>query len=478
MAEHSKSWFLKELINLNAFAVSASELAMNIGYRGKSQIYRILNDTAGDVSINAIWNRICKTYHLTDDELCEYINVIGTAKDLWKQVQGKASSLAVDVQELAENTLHALLLCDQKGMRRVLNLADWECLLDFSREHPLQYAQLIVVYYTLYNNIEQAFHGELAEVGIDLLDALYRQMHRLQPENTMLTEMADAYRSELSQASVTGNLWTIILRPTLLVQSFTDRDYRINSLSQLRLLPIPTDSLWLEHETISRKAGPAFIFFEVEPDGATGGRYDCIEVDAVTDNAQLRPRRFFSFCMMKPEASQSGSLAFIQFKDMDGRKQVVRYRYDYDAERHNLHLAPCDADSPNCITFPFPMELHWVDDKHRMTQEEGPWIDWYNGFMEANEEQVLAEMLKFEGVTLMEDYEVIDVAISRRYLAVTIGHGEEEMEYKVELDKHPGLRRVEPQMDAAIFRHDDDQQLYLEWISPHISIPLKALTKQ
>lgn len=477
MAEHDKVWFLKELIRLNAFATSASTLAKNIGYTGSKQMYRIVNDTAGEVSINRVWQLIREEYELTDVEICEYVNVISTARDLWKEVQAMAVDLAVDEHELAEQTLHALLLHDEKGMRRVLGLPDWECLLDYSREHPMQYAQLIVIYYVLYNNIVRAYRGKIAKEGIMVLEGLYQHMQALQPENKTLKEMADAYRSELSQMAGPGNLWTNTLRSVFLVQSFTDPDFRLNTLSSLRLLPVPTDSLWMEHDTLRKHSGSAFILFEVEPDGATGGRYDCIEVEAVVTDRNLVTKRCFAFWMMEPEAGETHSLAFIQFRDEKGKKQIVRYRYEYDSDRHNLHLEPLDVDSPNCVTFPFPTDLHWIDDKHLLMEEERQWIAWYKDFMGANEEKLYLEMMKSDGVVLEKDYEVVDVAIGRRYLTVTIGNGEEVADFRAVLADHPGLQLVEPKMDVAIFLHEDDHQLYLEWLSPHISIPMKELEK-
>lgn len=477
MAAYSKAWFIKELIRHKAFASSASELAKVLGYKGKSQIYRILNDTAGEGTIEEVWRRIREEYDLSDEEICEYVNVIGTAKDLWKEVISQSSQRSVDVLTLADNTLHALLLRDEKGMRNVLNLPDWECLLDYSRQHPMQYAQLIVVYYIIYNNIERAYRGDLSQQGCLLLDALYQHMQTLQPENIMLKEMAEAYRSELRQMTGMGNLWTVILRPTFLVQSFTDPNFRLNTLSTLRLLPIPTDSLWMEPDTLQKSAGSAFIFFEVAPDGATGGRYDCIEVEAIISEQSLVTKRCFAFWMMEPEVGETHSLAFIQFRDTNGEKQVVRYLYEYDSDCRDLHLEPLDMDSPNCVVFPFPKMLHWIDEKHLTTKEERLWNAWYQSFRTSNEHQILIDMMRTDGVVLEEGYEIVDVAISRRYLTVTISNGLDVADYRVDLETHPGLQLVEPKMDVAIFRHEDDQQLYLEWISPHVSIPMKAFRK-
>lgn len=477
MAEHDKAWFLKELIRLEAFATSASGLAFNLDYKGKNQVYRLLDGTAKGGSIEEMWRRIREKYGLTDEEICEYVNVVATAHELWKEVRDKAAELKVDVKVLAEQTLHALLLRDEKGMRQVLCLADWERLLDYSREHPMEYAQLIVIYYILYNEKKKAFRGKVAVQGKELLEQLYEHMQALQPENTMLREMADAYRSELEQMTEDGNLWTNSLRPTFLVQSFTDPNFRINTLSMLRLLPIPTDSLWMEPESLKKFASSAFIFFEVEPEGATGGRYDCIEVDAELADKNLVARRCFAFWMMEPEAGETHSLAFVQFRDERGQKQIVRYLYEYDSERQILHLEPLDADSPACVSFPMPQDLHWIDERHPLSRDERLWIAWYMEFMEANEDRLCIEMMKTDGVVLVEDYDIVDVAISRKRLTVTISNGEEVADFWVELENHPGLKHVTPMMDVAIFRHEDDQQLYLEWISPHISLPMKAFHK-
>ena len=233
----------------------------------------------------------------------------------------------------------------------------------------------------------------------------------------------------------------------------------------------------MEHDTLRKHSGSAFILFEVEPDGATGGRYDCIEVEAVMTDRNLMTKRCFAFWMMEPEAGETHSLAFIQFRDEKGKKQIVRYRYEYDSDRHNLHLEPLDVDSPNCVKFPFPTDLHWIDDKHLLMEDERQWIAWYKDFMQANEEKLYIEMMKSDGVVLEKDYEVVDVAIGRRYLTVTIGNGEEVADFRAVLADHPGLQLVEPKMDVAIFLHEDDHQLYLEWLSPHISIPMKELEK-
>lgn len=477
MAEFSKSWFLKELINLNAFATSASGLAKMIGYKGKGQMYRILNDKAGEGTISEVWRRIREEYYLTDDELCAYVDAIRKARQLWKKVQDKAASQNEDVRALAEQILHALMIKEEEGVRRVMSFADWQMLLDYSREQPMQYAQMIVIYYILYNGIEQAYRGDLSRQGLCLLNGLYVQMHALQPENRMLNDMADAYRSELRQMTGMGNLWTISLRPTLFVQSFTDPNYRINTLSNLRLLPVSTDSLWMDHDTLAGDSGLAYIFFEVEPDGATGGRYDCIEVEAVASTTELAAKRCFAFWMMEPEEGEDYTLAFIQFRDEHGEKQIVRYVYEYDQTRQNLHLEPLDTDSPNCVNFPFPTDLHWVDNRHLIMEEERQWIAWYDRFMATHEEQLYLEMMKSEGIMLEENYEIIDVAISRKYLTVTISNGTDETTLRAELEKHPGLKIVEPRMDVTICKHLDDQQLYLEWISPHISVPIEAFDR-
>lgn len=477
MAELDKAWFLKELIRLNAFATSASGLAKSIGYKGKKQMYRILDDTAGEGTVNEVWRRLREMYDLSDGELCEYVNVIGMAKDLWTKVQNRASDKGLDVREQADQTLDALLLRNERGMRRVIDLTEWEYLLDYSRECPMQYAQLIVTYYVLSNTIGSAYKGKVAAEGTALLEGLYRRMQALQPENRTLTEMADAYRSELRQLTEAGNLWTNMLRPTLLVQSFTDPDYHINALSALRLLPVPAVSLWMEHDTLRRSTGTAYILFEVEPDGATGGRYDCIEVEATLGDTKLVARRCFAFWMTQPEADETCSQAFLQFRDEDGQKQIVRYVYDYDPDRQNLHLELLDAENPNCVTFPFPTDLHWVDDGHLTLDEERPWIGWYKDYLATNEEDLYLAMMKSEGVVIVPDYEIVDVAVSRRWLTVSISNGEEETDFRTALKDHPGLQLVEPRMDVAVCRHEDDQELYLEWLMPHIAIPLADFTK-
>ncbi|MBQ0058120.1 MAG: hypothetical protein KBT20_10735 [Bacteroidales bacterium] len=477
MAEHNKLWYLNEAIRLNAFATSANNLAKNIGYSGSSQLYRGLKNGVGGNSVNNTWEHICNEYGITDDELCEYVNIIGSANDLWKEVQAKAEELSIDVYTLGEQTLEALLLCDEEGMRRVLNLADWECLLDFSREHPFHYAHLIVIYYVHYKNIVRAYKGKIDIIGCEILESMYNRMHELQPENTMLKEMADAYRSQLRQMSGNGNLWENTLHTAFLVQSFTDPNFRINTLSTLRLLPISSDSLWMEHDTLKKYSGTAYIFFEVLPEGATGGRYDCIEVEASMTDKNLVVKRCFSFWMMEPDDDDEQGIAFMQFRDENGQRQIVRYIYDYDSERQNLHLTPADSDNPNCVKYAFPTEIHYVDDNHLMLEDERQWIAWYKDFMESKEDELFIEMMKSEGVVMEKDYEVTDVAISRRYLTATIGNGKDVADFRVELEKHPGLQHVKPMMDAAIFRHEDDNQQYLEWICPHISIPMKAMQK-
>jgi len=477
MAAYTKAWFLKELIRHNAFATSPSELAKVLGYKGKNQIYRIQEDTAGNGTIEEVWRRIREEYGLSDDEVCEYANVNATSKDLWKEVQKEAKNKNVDVTVLAEQTLHALLLRDEEGMRRIINLPDWERLLDYSREHPMQYAQLVVLFYIHYNKIDRAYKGEIGKEGILILDGIFQHIHALQPENKMLVGMYDAYCSELRQLTGTGNLWTIILRPVMLVQSFTDPNFRINSLNTLRLLPVPTDSLWMEHDTLHKYSGSAFIFFEVEPDGATGGRYECIEVEAQLTDTNLVTKRCFAFWMMELEGDETCSLAYILFRDEYGEKQIVRYIYEYDTERHNLHLEPLDDESPTCVRFPFPTDLHCVDNNHIIIEDERQWIAWYKDFFEANEDQMYVELMKSEGVIIEDDYEIVDVAISRRYLTLTISNGAEEADFRLELEKYPGLKQVVPEMDVAIFLHLDDQQRYLEWLSPHIAVPMKAFTK-
>lgn len=514
MTAHDKKWYLKEMIRLNAFSTSASGLALEMGYKGKNQIYRILKDAAGEGSVEAAWVRLLVAYDLTEEELCQYVNAIGAAKDLWHEVQDQAAPMGLDAHDLAEQILHALLSYDEEGMRRVLSQADWEALLDHSREHPFQYAHLIVLYYIHYNNKAKAYKGTIAEEGTALMTELYQHMQALQPENRMLKEIADGYLSELSQMTYPGNLWLNTIRTAYLVQTFTDPNFRLNSLSMLRLLPVPDESLWVSYESLHRDDNSAYIFLEVKPEGATGGRYDCIEVEASLSDTDFVPKRCFCFWMEKPKPGEKQSLAYLSFRDADGQRQMLHYLYKYDAERQVLSLEPLEKsettepigqktnvttdteksidqetevttvtdvrtgdNTPQCEAFPFPTELHWVNEKEPKVAEERDWIIWFRNFMAENDEKIYIEMMRTEGVEILEEYEIVDVSISRKYLTVTIAYGPDKKDFRTELEKHPGLELIVPKMDAYVFRHQDDKELYIEWISPHVSIPVSAFTE-
>ncbi len=476
-AINPKAKYLSYLIEQNAFATSASALAKALGYKGKVQMYRILEGTAGDGTIEEVWQRIRQTYELSDDDVCLYAHVLSSSKAFWKEVKEVAKKENLDEKTLAEEMLHALLLMDTAKIRRVMSQAEWDDLLDLSREHPFQYAQYVTLYYIHYNNINSAYKGDLNQVARDILEALYDQMQRLKPENRMIKDIADVYRSEIEQMEGQGNLLTNTHRATWLVQSFTDQNFRINTLSKLRMLPIPEVSLWLTHDDLPRLSANAFLFFEYIPDGATGGRYDCVEVEAQQTDTNLVVKRCFLLSMAEPDEGDEYSVACIQFLEEGGKKQVVYYDCEYDEERQNLHLEPMDSDNPNSVVIPFPKELHWVNPQHPIIEDEKLWIDWYEDFFEKNELDIIKAMLKSEGMAVKEDYDVEDVSIGRKYLIVSINHDDTMEEYRVSLKDHPGLKGIQPDMDVLIMEHEDDGELYLEWISPHIVIALKEMEK-
>lgn len=479
MSTKAKIEVIKTLIDNHGFATSGSSFAKEIGYTGKTQMYRIINGNAtiGNNSIENIWSKICDQYNLSDEDVILYANVLSTAKDLWKEVQTKADETGTDPMELAQSTLDGLLLIDETRMRKVLNLADWETLLDFSHQHPMQYAQLIVLFYVRYNDMKKVEKGKTSIESLQLLEQLFNHLHTLQPANQYLCDIATAYRSELKQQHSLGNLWTNILRPTQMVQSFTDPNFLRNAISLLRLLPIPYDSLWITHDTVPQLRGNAYIFFEVRPDGATGGRYDCIEIDASTLDTELEIKQFFMIGLEKPEEGESYALAFLQFFDSKGQKQCTNYIYQYDEEHHNLTFEPVTSDNPYHDSFQLPKELHFIDPLHPTRKDEDAWREWYKDFIEKNDDEITTRMLAAEKMTPEPDYDITDVAISRRYLTVTIVKDDVEVNYRMPIDQDPCIRHIDPRADVIMMRHHDNDELYLEWISPHFSVPFEAFEK-
>lgn len=302
-------------------------------------------------------------------------------------------------------------------------------------------------------------------------------MQALQPENRMLEDIADVYRSEIEQMDGQGNLLTNTQRATWLVQSFTDPGFRIDSLSELRMLPVSEVSLWLTHDDLPQLSANAYIFFECIPDEATGGRYDCVEVEAQQTDTKLVVKRCFLLSMSEPEDEDEDGIACMQLVQGKGQKQVSYFNYRYDEERQNLHMEPADSDNPNSVRIPFPKELHWINTQRPIIEDEKLWIDWYEEFFEKNEWGIIKAMLKTEGRAIREDYDVDDIRIGRRYIEVSISHGDAIEEYRIKRKDHPGLRDVQPNMEVLIMEHEDDGELYLEWISPHYVIAMNEMEK-
>lgn len=471
MDDIKKARVLQELIVHNGFATSASALAKELGYTGKSQIYRIQDGSAGDGTVEEVWKRIREKYDLTDEEIVHYIEAILLAKSLWQVVRDLVYS-EEDLPALAEEMLCALLAVDEDKARKMLLREDWLMLTDIRREHPKKYAQMVVMFYIYMNNVERAYKGKAEEMQPLLLNGLCAYMVELKPENHMPQDLASAYCSD--HPTGMQNLWENIQRPVMMVQAFVDPNFGAVMLNSLRFLPLDSPSLWMTHEGLRSKTATAYFMYESRIEGLTGGRYECVEVEACVSDTRFVLKRAFAFSMMKPDEEDEADLAFVFSRDEDGQIHSVKYAYYYDQKLQNLHLQLLDDEVPANV---LPTELHYVDPDHLLLNEEREWRGWMLEYLKENEEKIFLEIMNASGMTLEDDYEIVDVAVSRLYLTITISNGEETAEYRADLESHPGLRQVSPAMKAFLLRHHDDDKLYLEWITPHVVVAIEEFER-
>lgn len=469
--DYSKARVLQELIIHNGFATSASAFAKALGYMGKSQIYRILDGTAGDGTIDEVWKRIRDSYGVTDEEIVHFTKAIMLARALWQAVREQAASEKEDPHALAEQLLCALLSADENEAQAMLSREDWLLLSDIRREQPKKYAQLVVMFYIYMNHVERAFKGKIEEVLPLLLNGLYCYMNGQDPETPK--ELVSVYSSD--HPTGVCNLWQNILRPATMVQSFIDPNFFAMNMNANRFLPVASPSLWMTYEGLRNKTASAIFMYENRFEGLTGGRYECVEVEANVLDYSFVPKCAFVLAMKKPASEEESDLAVVASRDEKGQMRSVKYAYLYDAETQSLQLDAYDNVPKNEL---LPAELHYIDPDQLRLNEEREWRGWMLGYLKKNEERIFQEIMNLAGMTLEDGCEVVDISVSRLYLTIVISHREGSVEeYRIDLESHPGLRQVSPTMKAFLVRHHDDNKRYLEWVNPHIVVAMEEFTR-
>ena len=469
-----KAETLRYLIERRAFATSPSSFAREVGYKGKSQIYRLMEGAAGDKQIEEVWLRLCREYELTDEELMRFADVMRHASMLRDVVADAASRRGESEQNLASEMLVALLLHDEDEARCVLSRGEWEVLQDLNHEHPLEYAQVIVNFYVLYLHLERCYKGRICVEGAALTTALYEVMHALQPENQMLTDLCHATLADLCQLDMPGNLWCNTLRPAFMVQGFTDPNYRSSLARMMKLLDVPEESLWMAMDDVSSQEARAYLLLEYVNEGDTGGRYDCAALDAHQSDLKPPVLQSFYFWMMECGDEAETPRAFVQYKDQQGQTRLLHYVYEYRADEHNLLLERLTDEAVDDSPFPAAITLHWIDAQQPCTLSEKRWATWYQQMMEENLDNILLAMMLSDGKVIDESFEIKDVCIGRQHVTVCLSSDGNGSDYRINLTDYPALRRIRPESEVVVMRHMDDGQLYLEWLSPHIAIPLSV----
>lgn len=469
MKEYSKAWVLKELILLNGFATSASALAKELGYTGKTHFYRILNEEAGSGTVEEVWKRIREKYNLSDDDIICYTEAIYNARYLWKKSGEKAQESGDSQDWVAQSLLQALLDMDEKAARKILSGEEWIQISDIRRDLPQEFAQILVLFYIQIKNIDRAYKGKAEEVRPLLINGLLDYLTKLSPEYQAIQEIAETYLSSPYPSSVC-NLWVNIQFPVSMVQFFFDPEYRAKAVNSLYFLPVSSPSLWMTYEGLRSKATTAILMNETHPEGITGGRYECLEIEANISDFSFKPIRQFAFSFMRPEDEDEADFAFMFSRDENGDFISETFGYIYDKLGQTLYLKSAKDGV-------LPSELHYVNPDHSLLKEEHDWRIWLKDYLKENDEKIFLEVMKSYGMTLVEGYIIEDVAMSRRYLTISIFDGQKSSDYRIDLELHPGLRQVSPTMKVFLIRHQRDGKVYIEWFNPHIVIAMEEFCK-
>lgn len=418
---NTKSEILQELMAQNFFASSSTRVASELGISGKMVFSRLAQGTAGERSIDRLWEQILHSYNLTEARLLIMPEIVELSDILAAHYQ------AEQLPELLQP--NGSTLPEAERMHRY---------------DPLAYCYSLALFYTKAQHSAPNADGS-SEVLIEILQQVDALLQRHFPDAH--TAHAVAADSILMAREMHIGGWCHLMNTVGRVLCFYAHPFYMDEqfAEQFQPQPWQREQWWIADEGDNKYR--LWLMVPVEEDVAI---YDVLQIPVTLCGA--------------PEMSEAvyqrwgfmGKYGIARVVSPQGAKLAHHGYYNFQINEDQKEMTLQElSDMPSGMPWPLPEKMRQVDNSI--------WAEWIERYGAEIEERLATEAAKAMGLE-DTDYEVRDVTMSRHQCVLTVRLPHEPLQTIVlNMDKHPILKNITVWDDVSLMRGTADGKLYARW---------------
>ncbi len=462
---------LKYLIQQRLFAPSPSALAAKLGYKGRTTLYRLLNNTVKNDTVGQVWKDICEVFGLSDERMAEIALI--TEKGKW------LCNLMADypIEKLnpmwAEHLLCALVdedysLFPVRFKDEVVPQLKELKLLDENT-----YYGMLMLFYVTVKGIDP-YRLNFKQTLCDLIIDLNEFFHSVHPENETAYKAIQALKTEPLLKIAPACLWGLIDNPMMILQYYADPLFINTALRQSTVFTEWGDiSYWRQSGKDFGKGEKLWIFMCRKSDSIYHGSYIVQELKIGKDNETFIPQKFYTIAFWNKEWENDEYDAIIQISLLpipeEDNSPISYALYKYKEDSDEILIA-FDEECDNI--YHFPHNLKRIRLEQTSNQQDKVWAHLIYKFDKKGAMEIFSNNLcQALHVEYLEDeYAILDVGLTRKYFSILVKQEKKMAVLRIKLDAYSFLKNLSPNEELVVCKHYE--QLYVEWPWLGYAIPL------
>lgn len=458
-----KKKILKTLIEQHVFAPSNKSFATYIGHNAPT-VMRMLYEyvETSFTTIETIWDKLKECTLLTDEELSNVALVFDCVGEilLWVKDEGLTS-------KDFERIIVALCTGQYQAISEDFNSKHGLALGKIMDNNTLIYHAIIVILFIKSSGVDVYGRGKFCERTCMLMNSfdelLQKHFYRNTDAENVLKNICNEQMIELC---VLHNVHGTMMAMLPLLQAYIAPEaWKVSTATCGNTFSWGEFSWWKEAGVMLTEEATCWCLQQNEVSRGVGTHnlFRCRIKDGRVVIEDVFRVIFQRMAMLYQCLGATFPTTYIE------DKQTI-CKYKADVSEDIITLIPMGMN-----TLELPTELHKIWDKGVVEVSGKQWNTLISDYMNKS---VVIDTWKFmarkTGIEILDEYEIQDVAVSRKRLTIDI-HDVKDNTYQrlfISVDANPMLKQVKVEDVVFVCRHVNDATVYVQWFFPEFGIPM------
>lgn len=452
---------LKILIENRAFAPTYSAYAKDLGYKGRAVIYRLMEGRVNDKTVNKIWEKTCKKYHIDENNMYRLAHIFYDTKYLY-------NSLVSCVNNADPEWIRILIMsfidCSFERFPDSIR-EEADILKDLKLDEPGIYWGIVTVVYIWAKKID-IYKGSIESNFRSIINELDDILLNMYPEKQSIHEVTE----NLLSLNTAHNFWGILYNCVILFRNYTEDDIRDKVSTALYLFNFGKRSYWRKPGESYGQYSDVWLLVEQNFRHQTVGYYFALHLKAGKDIHTFLLDDVMTLQFLLGDDDEEMQILIASHRN-SGKQEFCYYNFGYDEIKNELYFS-ADPETGNLLGL--PDTLCMINKENPEGKDEKVWAriitewDKHQGrdtFKQAKE--------RLSGIIDMTDsYKIEEVSISRTLFILSIKHDGCINQYQLPIDKYEFLSEINPSQMVIVAKYQNDDELMVCWPELMYSIKL------